>query len=273
MILVTGASGNVGRNVVRQLLEAGEAVRAMTRDPQRVHFPEGVEVVPGDLSLPETLDAALAGVSRAFLFPVHGHLRAFLERGRRVGLQGVVLLSSAAVQAPTENAIGRAHAAAEAEVEASGLPWTHLRPVSFMANDLRWAGQIRASGVVRAPHGQAGSAPVDERDIAAVAVAALRGDAQGCTALTLTGPESLTVVQRVAILAEVLGRPVRFQELSPEQARAASRDVPAEVLEFVLANAAAMVGRRAETADTVQRVTGMPAHTYRQWAEHHVADF
>jgi uncharacterized protein YbjT (DUF2867 family) len=274
MILVTGATGNVGRNVVAQLVAGGLEVRALTRDPARArtYLPEGVEVVAGDLTRPETLPAALTGVERAFLFPVHGHLHDFLEIGRRQGLERVVLLSSSSVTQEPPNAIGTWHAESEAAVAASELSWTFVRPGAFMTNDLRWMPQIESGGVVRAPYGQAAMAPIDERDIAAVAVAALLQDGHAGQAYTLTGPESLTQVERVAILASVLERDLTFEEQTPEELRQQGAG-SSPISETLLGLLAERVGKRAEISDVGPRVTGSPAHTYAQWADHHRADF
>ena len=136
MILVTGGAGNVGANVVRQLLDAGEKVRVITRNPSDRSFPDQVEVVPSDLTRPETLPAALSGVDRAFLFPVYNGLDGFLKAARRADLQHVVLLSSAAVEFPPPGWIREVHLQLERAVAASGLPWTYLRPEAFMTNDL-----------------------------------------------------------------------------------------------------------------------------------------
>src|ERR1035441_3814444 len=240
MILVTGATGNVGRNVVSQLIAAGQDVRAVTRDPATARFPEGIDVVTGDFRQPQTLAAALDGVKQAFLFPLHGHLAPFLD---------------------SEHVVAR-----------TGLPWTFVRPGAFMANDLRWAPQIKAVGAVHAPYPDAATAPVDERDIAAVVVAALLGDGHAGHAYTLTGPESLTQVERVQFLAEALGRPVRFAEQTPENFRRTS-GLPPHVADGLLSLLAARVGTTAEVTGTVQAIAGRPPHSYRQWAARHVAEF
>jgi len=145
-ILVTGGTGNVGADVVRQLLDAGERVRVLTRDPDGHTWPDGVEVVRGDLNRPETLPAALAGVGRALLFPAAGGAGGFLDAAYPAGLRHVVLLSSASVTLPTPGYIGERHLRLERAVAASGLPWTFVRPGAFMTNDLAWAPQIIDDG-------------------------------------------------------------------------------------------------------------------------------
>jgi uncharacterized protein YbjT (DUF2867 family) len=271
MILVTGATGTVGREVVDQLLAAGAEVRATTREPAVAGLPAGVEVRRADLREPATLTDALDGVDRAYLFPVPGALAPFLELAAEHRLDRVVLLSSNAVEHEPVNHIGRVHAECEYAVVNSGLPWTVLRPGAFMSNDLRWAPEIRATGVVRAPYGQGTTAPVDERDIAAVAVRALLdGDEPGRT-YPLSGPESLTVADRVALIGAAIGRDLHFEELSPQQAREQwSAFMPAEVVDGLLAVFAATVGA---TAPVLPAVLDRPRHTYREWISRHADAF
>ncbi|MEV0233463.1 NAD(P)H-binding protein [Nonomuraea sp. NPDC050786] len=274
MILVTGGTGNVGANVVRQLLEAGEKVRVITRNPGDRSFPDGVEVVPGDLTRPETLAAALSGVDRAFLFPVFNAVDGFLEAARKAHLGHVVLLSSAAVTYVTPGWISEQHLRLERAVEASGLPWTFVRPDAFMTNDLAWAPQIVHGGVVRGVYGNAALAPIDPRDIAAVAVRALLDRRVG-EACLLTGPESLTQIDRVRIIAETIGRPLRFEEQPREQFRdqMLGYGMPAPAVAELIDQLAARDGKSAQTVNTVEEVTGRPAFTYAEWAAHHAADF
>lgn len=273
MILVTGAAGNVGTNVVRQLLDAGEKVRVLTRSPGDRTFPDQVEVVAGDLSVPETLPAALSGAKRAFLFPVFGNaIDGFLGAARQAGLRHVVLLSSSAVTYATPGFIGEQHHALEQAVAASGLPWTYLRPDAFMTNDLAWAPQISNGGVVHGAYGNAALAPVDPRDIAAVAVRALL-DERVSQAYVLTGPQSLTQIDRVQIIAEAINRPLRFEEVPRDQLREQMlrHGMPAMAVDALLDGLAERVGRIEQVLPTVEEVTGRPASTYAQWATQHAA--
>ena len=274
MFLVTGGTGNVGANIVHQLLDEGEKVRVITRDPSVRSFPGPVEVVPGDLTRPETLPAALSGVDRAFLFPVFNGVDGFLEAARLADLQHVVLLSSSAVTYPTPGWIGEQHLRVERAVAASGLPWTYVRPDAFMTNDLAWKHQIIDGGVVRGAYGDAATAPVDPRDIAAVAVRALLDQRVG-EAFELTGPQSLTQVDRVRILSETIGRPLRFEEQPREEFREQMllHGLPAPAVDALLDRAAALVGRTARVLPTVEEVTGRPAFTYAQWAAQRAAEF
>ena len=273
MILVTGATGNVGASVVRQLITAGEKVRVSTRNPGTRAFPDEVEVLSGDLTRPETLPAMLAGVDQAFLFPVFGALDGFLDAAKRAGLQHVVLLSSSFVTYPMPGWIGEQHLRLEAAVAESGLPRTYLRPDAFMTNDLAWAPEIAGDGVVRGAYGRAAAAPIDPRDIAAVAVRALLDRHIG-KAYTLTGPQSLTQIDRVQIISETIGRPLRFEEQPREQFREQLlHEAPAPVVDSLLDQLASREGETAPVLPTVEEVTGRPASTYAQWVAEHEAAF
>ncbi|MFF4198697.1 SDR family oxidoreductase [Nonomuraea sp. NPDC001831] len=274
MILVTGATGNVGRHLVDLLLGAGEQVRAISRNPERAGLPDGVEVVRADLSQPEDLRAALRGADRAFLLPAAGQVDGFVREAARAGLGHVVLLSALAVTMKQAGVLGSAHAEYERAVAGSGLPWTFLRPGAFMANDLRWAPGVKNGGVVRAPFAEAATAPIDERDIAAVAARTLLDDGHAGKAYELSGPASLTTAERVRILGEVLGRDLRLEELSPEQAREQLiPQVPAPVVDSMLTLFASFVGRAADVSPVVRELTGGAPHTYADWAARNAAAF
>lgn len=274
MILVTGASGNVGACVVRELVEAGEKVRVLTREPAAHVFPDGVEVVAGDLRRPESFPAALTGVVRVFLFPVFDAAGAFCAAAREAGVAHVVVLSSSAVTFERPGWVGEQHLRVEKAVEASGLAWTFVRPDAFMTNDLAWAPQIAAGDVVRGVCGGAALAPVDPRDIAAVAVWALVDRLVG-EAFVLTGPQSLTQVERVRIIGETVGRPLRFEEVAREVfvEQAVGHGMPAPVVAELVEGLAARVGRVAEVSPAVERVTGRAALTYARWVADRAAAF
>jgi uncharacterized protein YbjT (DUF2867 family) len=275
-ILVTGATGTVGRNVVDQLIRAGQRVRALTRDPALAALPADVEVVEGDLIRPETLPAALAGVERVFLFPVAETARQFADLAKRAGVWRIVVLSSAAVDEGGDNSIGRYHRAVERAVEDAGVEWTHVRPGPFMANVLwQWGPAIASEGVVRAPYADAAQAPVHEADIAAVATAALLQDGHAGRAYTLTGPESITQLEQAHAIGKAIGRDVAFEELTPQQAYEywAGMGIPPDVVEALLGFLPATVGRAAPVLPTVVEVTGRPARWFAEWAADHAADF
>ncbi|MFI7361029.1 NAD(P)H-binding protein [Streptomyces sp. NPDC050149] len=268
-VLVTGATGTVGRQVVVQLLEAGTPVRALARDPEAAGLPDGVDVVRGDLSDPNTLPTALEGVEAVFLvwpFATAEGMPTVLDMAAKHA-RHIVYLSSVAVRDYEQQA--------ERLFAQSGLEWTVLRPHVFAANALSWAEQIRSSGVVREPYGAAAAPVVHERDIAAVAVRALIGDGHAGAVHELTGPESLTQAEQARIIGEVTGCPVRWEEAAPKAARQRmfARGWPAEAVDGILRAQARMVTDPLPPTDTVEQVTGTPARTFRTWVTDHVDAF
>jgi len=217
VIVVTGATGTVGRQVVAQLSERGAPVRAVARDPASAGLPAGVEVVRGDLADPGSLKPHLQAVESVFLvwpFTSADVARGVVEVLARHVPRIVYLSAQAAVGRPDSF-----WATVERLIEASGAAWTFLRPTGFAANTLMWADQIRNGDVVRWPYGAAARSLIHERDIAAVAVRALTGDRHAGLKYLLTGPEAITQADQVRIIGEVTGHPVRWEELAPEEAR------------------------------------------------------
>jgi uncharacterized protein YbjT (DUF2867 family) len=280
-VLVTGATGHVGRHVVTQLVEAGHEVRAVTRRADAV-FPPEVEVVRGDLLEPSSIP--FDGMSRMYLFPEPRTAVDVVTRARDAGVTRIVTLSSGAVtggydtdfQLPVEQA-----------VEASGCEWTHLRPGDFASNTLRlWGPMIRASRVVRYAHPDAPSLAIHDADIAAVAVAALLDDGHAGRWYDLTGPELLTLRDQVAAIGAALGEEVPFEEVSAEEAREILRAQGgwgAENADFLLGFADySATGPSMDDVDwsetlvplpTVAEVLGRPARTFAQWARDNVEAF
>lgn len=277
MILVTGATGNVGRHVVQQLLARGLKVRALARTPEKAGLPHAAEVVKGDLAQPETLTAALDGVRAVFLFAVPGSGPAFVEAAHRAGVERVVLLSSNAVDddaAEQANPIAAYHADLEAALRGSRLDWTFLRSGHMATNALPWAAQTKAGDVVRGPYAGATSAPVHEADIAEVAVIALTAGGHASRIYELTGPESLTAAEQVALIGRALGRQLRYEEQAPEVAREQmSRFIPPFIIDTLFDGWARSVGVPAAVHPTVEKLTGHPARTFGEWAADHFADF
>ena len=287
-VLVTGATGNVGRLVVEQLVGAGVQVRAMTRDPRTARFPRSVETVTGDLTDPAGLAPALAGVDRMYLFPVAETARPVVDLARRVGVRRIVVLSSAAVTSGADTSV---HPPVERAVEQAALEWTHVRPGEFMLNRLGlWGPSIRAEGVVYEPFPEAAWWPVHERDVADVATAALLQDGHHGQAYDLSGPELITRREQVHAIASAIGRRVRLQVVPPEQARDRYRrqgGFAAAYADFLLGFTAYQGKQRDPSSTrypdaqalqalgprpTAQPVTGHPARTFAQWALDHADD-
>ncbi|WP_190200747.1 NmrA family NAD(P)-binding protein [Streptomyces djakartensis] len=269
--LVTGATGTVGRQVVAELLARGHAVRALTRDAARAVLPAGVEVAEGDLTRPDSLASALEGVTGLHLITFGGAAFTPLETGPRI----LELARSAGVRRITVLHGGGPTPLEDSVRAADGVDWTVLMPVEFMANALEWADGIIASGEVREPFVARLSAMVHEGDIGAVAAVALTEEGHGHQEYVITGPEVLTVGDKVATIAAELGRDIALVELTEEQALAQWRAeyLPEDVIGFLLQayGNTPEVGRT--VSGTVEKVTGRPARTFAQWAAEHADSF
>lgn len=272
MILVTGATGNVGAEVTAELARRDEPARAVVRDPGKVELPSGVEVVAGDLGRPETLAGALDAVSRAFLLP--GYPEA-AEAIRDAGAERIVLLSGGSAANPdTGNAITRYMVESEHAVRDSGLDWTFLRPTAFMSNTLRWLPKLQTSDVLRLPFAGVRIACVDPADIAAVAVAALLEDGHAGKIHVPTGPESLLPEEQVATLAQALGRDLRFEAQPDEEARQEMlKTTPPEYVDAFFDFYVEGTLDESKVLSTVEDVTGRPPNTFHDWAVAHAEDF
>jgi len=279
-VLVLGATGNVGRHVVSQLLAAGVQVRAVTRHPETVVPRAGLEVVAGDLTGLDgsgDWDAALDDVPSMFLiWPLlSAELAPALLTVAKRHVHRVVYLSSMSVDDRREPEANGFWGAVEHAIEKSGLEWTFLRAGGFASNTLGWADQIRADGIVRWPYGRAGRSLVHERDLADVAVRALLEDGHVGEKYVLTGPEAISQIDQVHAIGEAIGRRLRWEELSPDQARRqllAAWGDPAFV-DGALGYWATLIDAPEPVSDAVEKVTGVPARTFREWAEDHREDF
>jgi uncharacterized protein YbjT (DUF2867 family) len=274
---VTGATGRVGLEVVARLLAAGVAVRALTRRPGAAALPAAVEVLAGDLTAPGSLDEALHGVAAVFLVWTAPPETAPTVVERIASHTGRVVLLSSPHQTPhpffqQPNPMAAFHARLERLIAAAGLASTIIRPGMFASNTTPWwAHQIRAGDGVRWPYGAAETAPVDERDIAAVAARALVDDGHAGGDYVVTGPESLSQAQQVSAIGAAIGRQLRFDEVSPEEFR---REImPHPAADMLLAAWRATLGHPAFITSAVADLTGSPARTFRQWAADHAGAF
>lgn len=283
MIVVTGATGNIGRSLVDQLLAAGAPVRALTRAPERAGLPDAAETVRADLNRPESLEAVLDGATALYLNLAAGGGDAVGQAVRaaaKAGVRRIVLNSSLSVTdtpADEENFIARAHASAERAVRASGLEWTFVRGGMYATNALQWAESIKAEGVVRGAYPEAVAAPVHEADLAAVAARALldRSGAHLGAAPYVTGPQPVTLAEQAAAIGRATGRAVRFETVTPEAAAAAlaTPGFPPEAARQLVAYMGELVGSEPLVTDEVERITGRPARTFDAWAHDHADDF
>jgi uncharacterized protein YbjT (DUF2867 family) len=276
MILVTGATGNTGSALVKELRAIGAGpLRGLTRDAMRAVFPEGVEAVEGDLARAPSLKPALDGVRSLFLVSRVGPDAEILDAARQAGVDHVVLVSSITVLTHPHLGPAEENLAVERLLKDSGMAWTILRPTQFASNALWWAEAIRAHEAVRLPYADIGLPTIHPADIASVARVALTEPGHRGQTYALTGPERITARQQVEAIAETLGREVPLAEISRVEAH---RDMAAfmgdEAADAVLdvtggdANDELLMVR-----DTVSRVVGAPARTFRQWAAEHAAAF
>jgi len=231
-------------------------------------------VVQGDLTRPETLDECLDGIDAVFLVwtappdTIADVLERIAKHARRiVYLSAPFKTAHPFFQASQPNPSVALNAEIERLIETSGCQWTFLRPGMFAANALWWwASQIRAGDVVRWPYLAAPTAPIDERDIAAVAVRALCDDGHDGADYVLTGSQSLSQFEQISTIGSVIGRSLRIEEMPPDEAR---RDIP----NMLLAAWAAAIGQPAFVTSTVAEITRAPARTFRDWATDHAAEF
>ena len=282
-ILIMGATGNVGRQVISQLPATGVQLRALARNPHTAGLPPHVDVVRGDLTLADTLDGPLDGIDAVFLVwtapraAVAPALERIVRQARRiVFLSSPYKTAHPLFQGAQPNPVAALHAEIERVIETSGRQWTFLRPGMFAVNARHWwARQIRAGGdVVRWPYAAAPTAPIHERDIAAVAVRALCENGHAGAEYVLTGPQSLSQFEQILTIASVIGRSLRMEEISPEDATSELLTLmPPVVVNMLLDAWAAAIGQPALVTPTVAEITGAPARTFRDWVTDHTADF
>src|SRR5258708_7554811 len=284
MILVSGATGTAGKEIVLQLASLGILTKALVRDTAKATPFRGkcVHVAVGDLNEPTTLEEAFKAVDRALLLPANNanqveQERTFIDVAKRAGGQHIVKFSALGADDPKSAArIARWHAAAEDYLEASGLAWTHLRPCVFMQNLLGSAASIAGEGAFYAPLGDARVALVDVRDIAAVALKALTEHGHEGKAYTITGPEALTYSEVAGKLTAALGKPVRYVDVPPEAFKQSlvgagmpdwQADALLEIFEHVVKP------RGSEVTNVVTEIGKKAPITFDQFARDHAAAF
>ncbi|MEC3958389.1 NAD(P)H-binding protein [Nocardia sp. CDC153] len=281
MLLLTGATGNIGRELTRILDADGIEFRALVRDSTRAEIlPLSAEPARGDLDDPAALQHAMIGVTTLFLL-VQGmglnHTRNALAAAEHAGVGRIVLISSAHVLVEPLPAMGSWHHAREELVRASGIPATILRPGGYMSNALEWIPAVRAGEAILDPSGPGRYAPIDPADIAAVAAHCLTTPGHEGAAYHLTGPETLTIAEQVAILSRIINRNIKIREaVTPEEVVAARfpNGAPPRLAEALVEGFAILrAGVVSTRTDTVAELLGRPAHTFADWCEAHRSAF
>ncbi|MFF8840314.1 NAD(P)H-binding protein [Streptomyces sp. NPDC015130] len=276
MIVVTGATGNVGRTLVRLLTEQGHEVTAVSRGITQADVPPGVHAIAADLAqssadLPTTADAAflLVGGDLMMTGDPTSVVAPFANYGK------IVLLSSqGVVTRPDSLSHGQAFAAYEQAVMDSGTDWTILRPGGFASNAYAWAPSVKASRTVAAPFGDVGLPAIDPDDIAAVAAAVLTQPGHTKADYELTGPAPTTPLQRAAAIADALGEQVTFIDQTREEARAQMLTfMPAPVADTTLDIIGTPTPREQAVSPDVEEILGRPATTFADWAKRNAAAF
>jgi uncharacterized protein YbjT (DUF2867 family) len=238
-------------------------------------FPPGVEGVAGDLNDPPSLRPILDGTDGVFLLPGYTDMPGVLAEARRAGVRKVVQLSGmSAGTGDMSNAITAYMVGSEQAARESGLAWTILRPAMFMSNTFQWVPQLRAGDVVRAPFGRVRAAAIDPADIAAVAALALTAPGHEARVYELSGPEPLTAADRVAVLGQALGRNLRFEAQTDEEARTQmSATTPAKYVDAFFDFYVNGSLDESKVLPAVRDLTGLPPRTFSQWATAHAGAF
>ncbi|MET9557138.1 NAD(P)H-binding protein [Streptomyces sp. NPDC006645] len=276
MILVTGATGNIGSALLRELRAYGVGpLRGLTREPARAAFPEGVEVMAGDLARTSSLQAALEGARSLFLVSGRGADAEIIEAAGSAGVEHVVLVSSITGQTHPHLGPAAQNLAVERLLKDSGMTWTILRPTQFASNALLWAQAIRKHEAVRLPYPDVGLPTIHPADIASVARAALTGPGHRGLTYALTGPVRITPREQIGAIATVLGRDIPITEISRAEAHQQMADLmgdesAAAVLDLTGGD---VNDELLMVRDTAPRASGVPARTFQQWAAENAAAF
>ena len=283
MILLTGATGNIGTELVKLLVAKGASLRVVSRDEKKVaQLDPRIERIIGDLHDPLVVQRALQGIDKLFMIPVlldpdHEADRLLINEAKQAGVGHIVMISSGTVHLGAKNPIGALHREKEVFIEQTGIPWTFLRPGGFMSNALRWwADTIKLQAKVFNPTGAGKTAPISPYDIAAVAAVVLTTTGHERKAYDLTGPELLSTDDQVGILSRVVGKPIQCIDIPIEVAAEGMRSngLPEALVES-LSDLWIRVRKNEGTFQTneVERLTGKPARTFETWCHEHRETF
>ncbi|MFG2148690.1 NAD(P)H-binding protein [Streptomyces sp. NPDC048696] len=275
-VLVTGSRGAIGSALISRLRAAGTPVRAASAAPEKLEVPEGVETVRLRLDEPGTFPAALAGVRQVFLYADPTRIDAFLADATAAGVEHIVLLSSSSVlyAGAEDNPIARRHLAVEQALTASDIDATLLRPGAFAGNAVGWAWSIRSTGTVQLPYPGTHASPIHQADVADAAFAVLTEPRLRGAAYHLTGPESLTAAEQIAVLGAATSREIAVETVSPETWKAAmSAYLDDATADALLGYFASYDGRPDTVTRGVEELTAHPARTFAEWAAENADTF
>jgi uncharacterized protein YbjT (DUF2867 family) len=282
VILVTGATGKIGSEVVQRLSAKGVAVRALVRNPDKAKNWKGVEIAKGDFDDISTVDAALKGVDTLFLLTIANPKQesAVLEAGKRAGVKRVVKISALGADTASKLTLARGHGAVEEQLRASGLKWTILRPGMFTQNFLNYADTIRSQGQFFGSYGEGKVAPIDVRDIAEVAVLALLDGKHDGKTYALTGKDLITHADAATKLSAALGKPVKYVNLPLAATRKALEEGPGRagmpawfIEDLLLMQDNTAQNRSAMTTNEFEQLTGHAPRTFDDFARDYASSF
>jgi uncharacterized protein YbjT (DUF2867 family) len=282
MILVTGATGNIGTELVKQLVAKGSPLRVISRDEKKVsHLRPEIGRVIGDRHEPLVVQRALQDVEKVFVLAAlfdsdHESDRLLINQAKSTGVRQIVLISSGTVHLAEKNGIGALHREIELLVEASGIPWTFLRPGGFMSNAFQWVDTIKSQAKVFNPAGEGKFAPISPYDIAAVAALTLTSSGHEGKAYDLTGSQVLSIHDQVTILSKAIDKHIQCIDIPIE---AAAERMRANGFPEILIQGMRDVWSRTRSGEStfqtneVEKLTGRPAQTFETWCYEHRAAF
>ncbi len=278
MILITGATGNVGSELVKQLAKKGVPLRVVTRDKSKVaHLDQKIERVIGELSDEATAEKAVEGVERIYMFPLiidedHHSNTMLLAKAKKAGVKQIVMLSSMGA-ASEFSKIGIIHREKELLVEKSGIPWTFVRPGAFMTNTYQWCESIKSAGKVFNPTGEGKVAPISPKDIATVAAVALTSEGHEGKIYSLTGPELMNVPEQVKVISKEIGKPLECVDVPTATAAERLKELgvlPGSIVEGLAAFWEHMKkGQFASQTPDLEQVTGSKGEIFSHWCAEH----
>lgn len=283
MILVTGATGTIGSEVVQQLAAAGQKVRAFVRSTQKAEKLKGpnVELAQGTFEDTDSLKKALQGVDKVFLVSsgpenIEQNEPRVVEEAKKAGVKHLVKLSVIGAEYEPGVALGRLHRAAEKKIEALGMAWTFLRPSAFMSNMFGNAATIKSQGKWYGPYGDGKLGAIDVRDIAAVAVKALTTSGHEGKAYALTGAEPLSQGQMAEKLSQAVGKPIQYVDVPAEAAKdnMLKMGMPPRLVDMLVEfSGVVRQGMAGAVTQDVEKVLGRKPRTFDDWVKENAAAF